>query len=255
MKLAESLARYIESLGIRHVFGVSGGASLHLIHGIADATKVQFIPTTHECNAGFAADAYARLTGLGVALATSGPGATNLVTAIATSFYDSVPVLYITGNVATHRASASLQVRQYGFQDAPICEIVRSITKSAISLRSGRDLWQVARLVASAKDGRPGPVLVDIPDDLQRADVPDIVPPSPPREERRAPVVGPVMHLLKQSNRPVFVWGAGMRGAQDQARELAEVLQVPVAGTAVCSGVLAHRANPSAILESNAAYS
>lgn len=175
MKLAEVVAKFLESQGVRHVFGVSGGASLHLIHGIVDATSIQFIPSTHECNAGFMADAYARLTGLGCALATSGPGATNLVTAIASSYYDSVPVLYLTGNVATHRFGAPMGVRQYGFQELDIVSMCRGITKHACQV-SAQDPMSEFRgllddLVGIAKEGRPGPVLLDIPDDLQRAEI------------------------------------------------------------------------------------
>lgn len=172
MKLAEVVAKFLESQGLRHVFGVNGGANLHLIHGLVDATKIKFIPTTHECNAGFAADAYARLTGLGCAMATSGPGATNLITAIATSYYDSVPVLYITGNVATHRFGAPMGVRQYGFQETPIVDMVRHVTKYATLVREPK-MIEVCLEVAleMMNEGRKGPVLVDIPDDIQRATI------------------------------------------------------------------------------------
>ena len=172
MKLAEVVAKFLEAQGLRYVFGVNGGANLHLIHGLVDATKIKFIPTTHECNAGFSADAYARLTGLGCAMATSGPGATNLITAIATSYYDSVPVLYITGNVATHRFGAPLGVRQYGFQETPIIEMVKKITKYATLVLVPELIQTVLEeAVEQATSGRKGPVLVDIPDDNQRADV------------------------------------------------------------------------------------
>lgn len=172
MKLAEAVAKFIEAQGVRHVFGVNGGANLHLIHGLTEATNVKFIPTTHECNAAFAADAYARLTGLGCAFATSGPGATNLITGIATSYYDSVPVLYITGNVATHRFGAPLGVRQYGFQETPIVEMVYQITKYAAMVEHAGSLWnRLHTAMDLMQRGRKGPALIDIPDDIQRADV------------------------------------------------------------------------------------
>ena len=174
MKVAVAVAKFLESRGIKHVFGVNGGANLHLIHGIVDETQIKFIPTTHECNAGFAADAYARLTGLGCAMATSGPGATNLITAIAASYYDSVPVLYITGNVATFRFGAPLGVRQYGFQETPIIEMVVGITKWAHQLvRPGNIKYVLQEAIRDATHHRMGPVLIDIPDDIQRADIPD----------------------------------------------------------------------------------
>ena len=172
MKLAHYVAQYIEQQGIRHIFGVNGGANLHLIHGIYDATQIKFIPSTHECNAGFSADAYARLTGLGCAMATSGPGATNLITAIASSYYDSVPVIYITGAVATHRQSEKFGVRQYGFQDTPITEMVRAITKMAKRISEPGTIGiHLSQAITIAQHGRKGPVLIDIPDDLQRAEV------------------------------------------------------------------------------------
>ena len=174
MKVAIAVAKFLEAQGLTHVFGVNGGANLHLIHGITDATKIKFIPGTHECNSGFSADAYARIRGLGCAMATSGPGATNLVTAIATSYYDSVPVLYITGNVATFRFGARFGVRQYGFQETPIVEMVKGITKWSIQLGQ-IDSWDLGNLliqaVAMATAGRKGPVLIDIPDDVQRAEI------------------------------------------------------------------------------------
>lgn len=172
MKVAEAVAKFLESQGIRHVFGVNGGANLHLIHALVETTNVQFIPTTHECNAGFAADSYARLRGLGCAMATSGPGATNLVTAIATSYYDSVPVLYITGNVATFRFGATMGVRQYGFQETPIVEMVRPITKYAYEPIDPQsvipNLWLA---IADMKRRRQGPALISLPDDVQRTDI------------------------------------------------------------------------------------
>ncbi len=174
MKLAQAIAKFLEAQGVRHVFGVSGGANLHLIHGITDATKIQFIPTTHECNAGFSADAYARLTGLGVCLVTSGPGATNAVTAVATSYYDSVPTLYICGQVASHRFGSQYGVRQYGFQETPIVEMVKEITKAAFELDRPANLVHALNgLLEDAVTARKGPVLLSIPDDYQRADVSD----------------------------------------------------------------------------------
>lgn len=157
---------------MKHVFCVSGGASLHLIHGINDTEGITYVCPQTETAAGFAADAYARITGLGCALATSGPGATNLITAIAASYYDSIPVLYLTGNVTTKRMSGDSGVRQTGFQETPIVEIVHKITKYARTAMTPHSVIPVlTNAVMIAKAGRPGPVLVDIPDDIQRSDV------------------------------------------------------------------------------------
>ena len=171
MKLSDAVARFLAQ-HLRHVFVVSGGASLHLIHGIAECPGIDYICPHHEQAAGFAADAYARLHGLGCAMATSGPGATNLITPIATSFYDSVPVIYVTGQVTTGRMTGSSGVRQTGFQETPIVEMVRPVTKFAETLmQPERILEMLATALDRARSGRPGPVLVDIPDDLQRAEI------------------------------------------------------------------------------------
>jgi acetolactate synthase-1/2/3 large subunit len=235
MKLAHVVAKFLADQGLKHVFGVSGGASLHLIHGVCDATTIKFIPTAHEQGAAFAADAYARVSGLGCALATSGPGATNLITGIAASFYDSTPVLYITGNVATFRFGAPLGVRQYGFQETPVVDIVRPITKYAVCITDPQDiLYELEKAVWLAQASRKGPVLVDIPDDIQRAEV-------DPAALRYYPLpiyssggfidARRVATMLKAARRPIMVWGSGIRPYAQGAILLARSLGIPVATT------------------------
>src|SRR3990167_9660458 len=114
MKCAKLIAEFLRDQGIKHVFVISGGASLHLIHSIAETEGIDYVCPHHEQAAGFAADAYARILGFGCAIATSGPGATNFITPIAASYYDSVPVLYLTGQVTTGRMTGSSGVRQMG---------------------------------------------------------------------------------------------------------------------------------------------
>jgi acetolactate synthase-1/2/3 large subunit len=171
LKVANLVAEFLRDQGIKHVFCVSGGASLHLIHGINDTEGIDYVCPQTEQAAGFAADSYARLRGLGCSLATSGPGATNLVTAIAASYYDSIPVLYLTGNVTTGRMSRG-RVRQLGFQETPIVPMVKYITKYATTVE---EPWAVIGFMRACihdmKAGRPGPGLIDIPDDVQRAEV------------------------------------------------------------------------------------
>ncbi len=169
MKVSDAVAEFL-SLHVHHVFCISGGACLHLIHSIAKQKGLQYVCPQNEQAAGFQADAYARLTGFGCALATSGPGATNLVTPIATSYYDSVPVLYLTGQQVRSRLKGDSGVRQIGFQETPIVEIVREITKYAVMVMEPEQVIpELGKAVQIAKEGRPGPVLVDIPDDIQRA--------------------------------------------------------------------------------------
>jgi acetolactate synthase-1/2/3 large subunit len=241
MKLSDVVAAFLAEQGIHHVFAISGGASLHLIHSIAETPGTGFICPQHEQAGAMAADAYARVTGgLGCAVATSGPGATNLITGICSSYYDSVPVLYLTGQVATFRAKGDTGVRQVGFQETDTVDICKTITKYAVLVTDPyRIRYELQRAVAIARSGRPGPVLVDIPDDLQRMDIdparlieyrPDEIPPT-------APVSGAILDdcvaALQSAQRPVIVfgWGVHLAGAEEEARALARALDVPVVMT------------------------
>lgn len=174
MKVSLAVAEFLRDQRITHVFCISGGASLWLIHGINDTEGISYVCPQTEQAASFAADAYARIHGLGCALATSGPGGTNLVTGIAASYYDSIPVLYLIGQVTTQRLSSTFQTppRQYGFQETPIVDMVKPITKFAVEpMKAEEVIPSLKEAVTVAKHGRPGPVVVSIPDDVQRAEV------------------------------------------------------------------------------------
>lgn len=170
MKVSDLVAEFL-SKHTKHVFCISGGASLHLIHSIASRKDLTYVCPQNEQAAGFAADAYARVTGFGCALATSGPGATNLLTPIAASYYDSIPVLYLTGNQTVQRLE-NYGTRQYGFQATPIVDMARPVTKYAKTiLKVNEVIAGLEEAVRISKEGRPGPVLVDLPDDIQRAEI------------------------------------------------------------------------------------
>lgn len=165
--IAEFLARHV-----RHVFTINGGAALWMIHAIHKRKDISYVCPQSEGAAAFQADAYARLHGFGCALVTSGPGATNLITGIAASYYDSVPCLYIAGQQVRARLKGGTGVRQIGFQETEICEIVRTITKYAAEPMDKNDVIPcLEAAVATAKYARRGPVLVSICDDLQRAEL------------------------------------------------------------------------------------
>jgi acetolactate synthase-1/2/3 large subunit len=236
VKVSDLIAEFVAGQ-VGHVFTVSGGADLHIIAALNRRKDVKFICPQNEQAAGFMADAYARLKGMGCALVTSGPGAQNLVTPIATSFYDSVPSLYLSGQQT--RARMSIEgVRQYGFQATPICDVVRSVCKHALTVMDEtRVLYELQRAVAIARSGRPGPVVVDIPDDLQRAEVdPDLLRhyehvETPAIEDES--VAADICDELESAARPVLVlgWGVRLAGAEREARCLAETLKVPVLTT------------------------
>ncbi len=170
MKLSDFVAAFLASKGIRHAFIISGGASIHLLHSISDQVDIAAICPHHEQAAAMSADAYARVTGgLGCAIGTSGPGATNMITGIAGAWFDSVPVIYISGQVATYRMKKDTGVRQLGFQETDILPMVEPITKYAVMIKDPAQIaYELEKATYIAISGRPGPVLIDIPDDLQR---------------------------------------------------------------------------------------
>lgn len=238
MKLSDYIASLLAQHGIRHVFAVTGGASLHLIDSVARTPGIDYVCPQHEQGGAMAADGYARATGnLGCAIATSGPGATNLVTGIICSWFDSVPVLYLTGQVTTFRLKGDTGVRQMGFQETEIVEMCKPVTKYAVMVTDWRKIrYELEKALHIAKSGRPGPVLVDVPDDLQRMNVEPAelegFSPSPavPRLTPAGEDLDRLIGYLAQAERPVLIFGWGIRlaGAQVDAARLAERLGIPV---------------------------
>jgi acetolactate synthase-1/2/3 large subunit len=240
-KLSDYVADFLAAQGIRQVFVVTGGASIHLLHSLHDRPGTEPICPHHEQGGAMAADGYARATsGLGCAIGTSGPGATNMITGISGAWFDSIPVLYLTGQVTTFRLKGESGVRQFGFQETEIIPMVRPITKYCVQLRDPKRIrYELEKAVHIARSGRPGPVLVDIPDDLQRAfvetdDLPAFTPdaadaaPVPAKEE-----IERAIDLLRGAERPILIFGHGIRlsGAVAEARALAERCNIPVLTT------------------------
>lgn len=163
-KVSDVVADFVKSIGINHVFGVSGGGSMHL----DDSFSGIFVPMHHEQSAAMAAEAYGRCNGLGCALVTTGPGGTNAITGVACAWVDSVPVLFISGQVPRNTLLPGTNLRQFGIQESNIIELVRPITKYAVCVTNERDIKrELEKCVRIAKTGRPGPVWIDIPLDVQ----------------------------------------------------------------------------------------
>src|SRR3954462_10725701 len=173
MKLSDYVIGFLAERGVTHVFGMSGGAAVHLFDSADRHPAMAYVCSQHEQGAAMSADGYARTTGkMGVAITTSGPGATNLLTGVCCSHFDSVPTLMITGQVATHRLKGARSIRQLGFQETDVLSIFRSVTKYAAQVERAGDIRK--HLEAAwywAFEGRPGAVLVDLPDDLQRVEI------------------------------------------------------------------------------------
>ncbi|NQU38479.1 MAG: thiamine pyrophosphate-binding protein [Lentisphaerae bacterium] len=248
MKLADYVAGFIAASGVNHVFVLAGGASLHLIDSIGKRDDLQHICPLHEQAAAMAAEAYSRATGnLGAAVATSGPGATNLITGICCAYYDSVPVLLITGQVSTFRSKGDTGVRQIGFQETEVVPMVQTITNYAVRIDSpDRIRYELEKACYLARSGRPGPVLVDIPDDLQRAEIdPETLTAFVPEGNGTArPLLtenaASIIRLIEQAERPILVlgWGVHLSQAERAAVTFAEQLQLPVAPTWAAADIL-----------------
>lgn len=240
MKLSDYVVDFIASQGVRHAFVVSGGASIHLLHSLNSRPGIEPICPHHEQSGAMAADAYSRVSGnLGCAIGTSGPGATNLITGIAGAWFDSIPVLYIAGQVTTFRLKGDSGVRQYGFQETEIIPMVRPITKYCVQIRDhGQIRYELEKAVHIARSGRPGPVLIDLPDDLQRAEIETetLVGYQPEKEGNLSPgddQIDDVLMMLGKAERPIMILGNGVRlaGAAEDARNLAERWSIPVLTT------------------------
>src|ERR1043166_374223 len=213
MKLSDYVIDFLARKGISHVFGISGGAAVHLFDSAARHPAMDYVCTAHEQSAALAADGYARVTGkLGGAVPTSGPGATTLLPGTCCSFYDSVPTLMITGQVATFRLKGERPVRQVGFQETDVVSIFSSVTKYAHQIRTPESIrYHLEKAYHLAFARRPGSVLIDLPDDLQRAEV------DPARMEGYEPpeTTAPswvefeaLFDLLRQARRPAARRGA-----------------------------------------------
>ena len=239
-KVSDVVAEVLIEEKISHVFAISGGASLHLIHSLADNKNIQYICNHNEQACAMAADGYSRVSGkTGVAVTTSGPGATNLITGICCSYYDSIPSLFITGQVSTMRMKGDTGVRQIGFQETPIVDIAQEITKYAYTIVDPEEIkYQLQKALHIAKSGRPGPVLVDIPDDLQR----ELVDPLK-LKNFQAPAAQELPHLknslqdtmdsIMNSRRPILIagWGVHLSDTEAEFLKFAESFNIPIALT------------------------
>ena len=237
MRLSDIIADHLKSIGVEHVFCLTGGASLHLIHSINNS-DINCLPMQHEQAAAMAADGYSRIGDqIGVAVVTSGPGATNLITGIAGAFYDSVPCLFITGQVATFRSKQDTGVRQLGFQETDIIDICKTITKYQVKITDPKQIkYELQKAISIAKSGRPGPVLIDIPDNLQRIDLEEaqleqFLPES--ETSNNDLNVDLCLNELYKAKRPMIVLGVGVKlaHAHKEVNKLINQLKIPFVPT------------------------
>jgi acetolactate synthase-1/2/3 large subunit len=240
MRAADALCEALKAEGVEHVFGIPGGANLPTYDALYDA-EITHIQVRHEQGGGHAAEGYAKASGrVGVALATSGPGATNLVTAIADAVMDSVPTVFITGQVRTELIGTD------GFQEADVSGITMPIVKHSFMVTDPRQIPEyVHEAFHIASTGRPGPVLVDIPQDLSRADIeyepstgtPEL-PGYQPTTEGNIKQIRLAAKALANAQRPVIYSGGGVvnANASEELRELALSDKLPVTSTVMGLG-------------------
>lgn len=235
MKVSDYVASFLHAQHVSHVFELVGGMTVHLIDAIYRQGKIKIVSMHHEQAAAFAADAAGRITGTpGIAMATSGPGATNLLTGIGSCYFDSSPAVFITGQVNRNEQKGNLPVRQLGFQETDIVAMASPITKAAWRVRTPEqvpELLEQAFLLALA--GRPGPVLIDIPMDVQRAHIDAPVPLPLDRPGIRGDAIekiGEMLGELSASRRPLILAGNGIRAARagELFRGFVNQVQVPV---------------------------
>lgn len=242
---AALFTKALEAEGVDMVFGYPGGQAIDLFDALYDHPSVEVILTRHEQGLAHAADGYARSTGkTGVCLVTSGPGATNLVTGIATANYDSVPMVCFTGQVATGLLGRD------AFQEVDIVSIVGSITKYAVTVLRREDLaGEIRKAFCLAKSGKPGVVVVDIPKDVQQALGSEDYTPS--RTEKRSENPGlkgnawaaEAAGLITRAQRPLILAGGGVHiaGASAALQTFAEKTGIPVVTTIMGRGALPTR--------------
>lgn len=232
---AQAIIASLEAEGVDTLFGYPGGQAIKIYDALYDSTKIRHILARHEQGAVHEADGYARATGkVGVVLVTSGPGATNTVTGIATAYMDSVPLVVITGQVTRGVIGTD------AFQEADIVGITMPVVKHSFLLQSTDDLTKTFReAFYIASTGRPGPVLIDIPSDLAGAQMvfryPDHIdiPSYRPNYRGNAKQVKQAVEYIRAATRPLLMVGGGVVSSHacDEVVELAEKMQIPVVTT------------------------
>ena len=240
MKVSDFVINYLGDLGIREIFVVCGAANGDLIDAFTRTKKTRYIAVMHEQAGGFAAECYAKVSGKpGVAIATSGPGGMNFVTPIGNFFYDSVPGLFITGQINSRFLRPDPSIRQVGFQETDIVSIVRPITKYAMMITDPQSIkYELEKALLLAQDGRPGPVLLDMPLNIQKQEIdPDKLVGFDPESEKSCYDIASIdkkinqfLKDLKTAKRPGLMIGGGVRTASavEKLLEIGRKFKIPM---------------------------
>ena len=233
MKASDFIVDYLYRKGVTQIFEVIGGMITQIVDSVYRQNRIELVSMHHEQAASFAADSYGRLTGIpGIAIATSGPGATNLVTGIGSCYFDSVPAIFITGQVNTNEQTGIKKIRQLGFQETDIVSIVKPITKAAWKVNTTDELPEIMRnAFIISTSGRPGPVLIDIPMDVQKENVKlELLIKSNEKSNNLDPSqIEDLLERLRKAKRPLVLAGGGIRASRsiDLFRDFIKLINVP----------------------------
>lgn len=216
MKASDYIVSFFEQRGVNVVFGYIGGMITHLVDSLGQNDKMRYIQTYHEQTAAIAAEGYAIESGkFGVAICTSGPGVTNMMTGIADAYFGSIPVLLISGQVNTYEYKYDKPIRQQGFQEMEVVNVVKPITKYAVLLDKPEDIrYELEKAVYIATHGRKGPVAIDLPMNISRAEIEpeNLRGYEPEVEETNVIPIAEVIKLMEDAKRPILLIGGGAAG-------------------------------------------
>ena len=232
--IAKKLSEYTD-----YAFTGQGGSVVHILDSLETQNKIKIIPSQNEQGASLAADAYTRTTGkIGLVIATSGPGILNTLQGMACSYYDSIPGIYISGAPVRSALKTNKAIRQVGFQEMDMDDIVKSFTKHSVRLLDPDCvLYEIDKAIDIAVSGRPGPVLIDLPDDIQRLDVSELNQKKFVKKENKIKIIDDHLESffehLKLAKRPLVIYGNGIKTgeAEELALKFNKKYQVPYSAT------------------------
>lgn len=243
IRLSEYVINFLAKEKVKHIFMVSGGGGMFLIDSLGRSNDVQYVCNHHEQACAMSAEGYQRITGnLGVALVTTGPAGTNVITGLLCSWNDSIPLVVISGQANSKSLIGNTGLRQRGTHEANITRIVESVAKYAVTITQSKMIrYHLEKAVFLARNGRPGPVWLDIPLDVQAAmiDADALTPFIPEKENMQAKInidvkkIKEIAQLLRQSKRPIIIAGHGIRlaKAEKEFLEFIEHHRIPVVTT------------------------
>lgn len=252
MKVSDYIAKFVKKYA-SHIFVGQGGNIIHVLDSCAKLKGLKVIPSQNEQGAAIAADAYSRFNNkIGFTAATSGPGMINLIQGIACSYFDSIPSVHFSGAVVTSQLRENKKIRQVGFQEMEVVDLVKPITKYAVLLKDKNMIrYELEKLVYIATSGRPGPVLMDLPDDIQRAEIhPNKLKKfiAPKKKVKSKKFLNKFISLLNKSKRPLVVYGNGIKVSktENELKKFIKKSNLPFIPTWACLDIIPGKKNKHA---------